>query len=580
MLWGFLATAFAWSGGTQKHFLNIRMPSQNGVDFRVDFHQQMSGIDAAAAAARHLNVHPAFVVLWKNQAGLSGSPNGAQTLSDRDALLRVDNSALRLGGAEHRVRAGDTLTLALRPLRGDHFHNAVAIYYKGRLLDVPTDRPVLAVGNNLREGEDVAQCGPDLPGGQAPTHAAPGAGQPPGFHPAAAPPEAGDQTYIGERPWEGNHVNTVYPHFGVHSGHDRWFGMGLIHVHPATSWQWYRGSEGLGATLGAFLEQVGIWAWETESNRYPQHTPTQKARAGVVVLDFPPGTKLAGEAAAAAAAAAASEQLESNYPDGATKKPGWSHCDYPTRRVIVQNDATHEWRLYYWPHVDSPAREAQTFTSRFDRLWLHHNQAMVVLAFEERAYAGPARRPSARSVAYLRGDAGAFKAQWKQLYPGDDAKAHSSIPHDVSAPQVLGFDGAHYPMPNLAGSAAGAGAGAKKPWAATPPKNEAAVLRAALAAQQKAAGREGAPAWGGAGGGSSSSSSSSSSSASASDESAAHAVPVSAALGMAGGVGLLASALTFLFTQSRRRPGAAPRAYTRVSADQQQEDDSGAYHSN
>ena len=76
------------------------------------------------------------------------------------------------------MRAGDTLTLALRPLRGDHFHNAVAIYYKGRLLDVPTDRPVLAVGNNLREGEDAAQCGPDLPGGQAPTHAAPGAGQP------------------------------------------------------------------------------------------------------------------------------------------------------------------------------------------------------------------------------------------------------------------------------------------------------------------------------------------------------------------------------------------------------------------
>ena len=50
MLWGFLATAFAWSGGTQKHFLNIRMPSQNGVDFRVDY--GLKGLTQEPVAAR------------------------------------------------------------------------------------------------------------------------------------------------------------------------------------------------------------------------------------------------------------------------------------------------------------------------------------------------------------------------------------------------------------------------------------------------------------------------------------------------------------------------------------------------
>lgn len=537
-----LALARGWGSD---EYLHVRMPSANGVDFRIPFSAGTTGIDAAAAAARHLNVHPAYVVLWKNQAALGGAPDGPQTHVDREPLARVDNSALRLRSAEHgQLRGGDTLTLALRPLRGDHLHNGIAIYYKGQLLDVPTDRPVLAVGNNLRDGEDVARCTPDLPGGQQPTHAAAGQGQPPLFRAAATPPEAGSETYIGERPWEGNHVNNVFPHFGVHSGHDQWFGMGLIHVHPATSWQWYRGSEGLGASLGAFLEQVGIWVWEAASSRYPQHTPAKKAEEGVVVMDFPPGTRLAG-----GGVLAPQPKLESNYPGPAARgKNKWSHCDYPTRRVIVQNDATHEWRLHYWPHVNSS--EVHTRTSRFDRLWLHHNQAMITLAFEEKSYSGPPRKPPPRTIAYLQGDADAFRARWAELYKGEaDAGAahHDSIPHDASSPEVLGFDGGHYPMPNLPGA---------PPWKAVPPKNEAAVRAAAMAAAQgdgaaargRLQGSGSATAWGGG------------------DGSAQSTVPLGAAFGMAAGFGLLASTLTF-FGMQRHRGRGPLSAYTTVSAD-------------
>lgn len=32
----------------------------------------------------------------------------------------------------------------------------------------------------------------------------------------------------------------------------------MIHSHPGTSWQWFQHTEGLGATLGAYLEQTGV----------------------------------------------------------------------------------------------------------------------------------------------------------------------------------------------------------------------------------------------------------------------------------------------------------------------------------
>ena len=131
--------------------LNVRMPEQQGVNFRIEFPDGLTGVQAAARVANRLNVHRAFVVLFKNNVVATGEAlsgvDGVQTLTDRDLSLRVDNSRLRL--EQHRVLPGDTLTAMLRPLRGDHLHNAMAIYYKGKLVQVPSDRPVLAVGFNV-----------------------------------------------------------------------------------------------------------------------------------------------------------------------------------------------------------------------------------------------------------------------------------------------------------------------------------------------------------------------------------------------------------------------------------------------
>ena len=46
----------------------------------------------------------------------------------------------------------------------------------------------------------------------------------------------------------------------MHAGQAYWFGDGMIHSHPGTSWQWFQHTAGLGATLGAYLEQTGVSA--------------------------------------------------------------------------------------------------------------------------------------------------------------------------------------------------------------------------------------------------------------------------------------------------------------------------------
>eukprot|EP00937_MAST-01D_sp_MAST-1D-sp2_P005642 g5642.t1 len=509
------------SGG----YLNIHMPQQYGGDLQIPYSDAHTGMQVAATVAKRLRVHQAYLVLYSTALVVEHGDGGAgidgvQTLADRDLGLRLDNSAQTL--AQHAVHAGSTLTALLRPLRGDHLHNAVAIYYKGHLMSVPSDRPVLAVGNNMQRGEDHNRCTPDEAGGQyeprkPATQAAPEAGTGDAVQSAS---------YIGERAWEGNHVNNVYPHFGVHSGHDQWFGMGLIHIHPATSWQWFRGSEGLGANLGAFLEQVGIWAWETGSHRYPFHAPVDKARPGNVVLDFPPGSKLARPAGDGAT-------LKSNYP-GAEGK--WSHCDYPTRRILVQNDDEYEWRLYYWPHVNATADKVQVLKARFDRVWLRHNLAMLVLAFERKDAPPNPILPANESVAYLRNDASFFrntrdgetskKIHFASMFDDlDEADRATKIPHDISGDSVLGFDGEVYPMPNAPGSR----------WKATPPPvMPESSDTAAVRAQAQAAG--------------------------ASDAAGAQGqISVNSAIGIAVAGALLASAGTYLATRTRRLGINTPR---------------------
>ena len=70
------------------------------------------------------------------------------------------------------------------------------------------------------------------------------------------------------------HITTTHPHFGMHAGQAYWFGDGLIHSHPGTSWQWFQHTEGLGATLGAFLEQTGVSAAPDTLDASVPTTPT------------------------------------------------------------------------------------------------------------------------------------------------------------------------------------------------------------------------------------------------------------------------------------------------------------------
>lgn len=68
-------------------------------------------------------------------------------------------------------------------------------------------RPVLAVASNISKQDDKSGdiCSP----GYSPDQ----------IHNGTGP------SYVGPKVWEGNHIDTVFPHFGVHIGHPKWFGF-------------------------------------------------------------------------------------------------------------------------------------------------------------------------------------------------------------------------------------------------------------------------------------------------------------------------------------------------------------------
>jgi hypothetical protein len=222
----------------------------------------------------------------------------------------------------------------------------------------------------------------------------------------------------------------VSPHFGVHIGHPDWFGFSLMHIHPATAWQWFEESEGLGANLDTLLEQVGIWVWEKDSRRYPFHTPLDKVKPGEVIVDFPAGLRtLAGT------------KLESNFNNA-----NWSYCDYPTNRVLVVNDKDYVWRLYYWPFSRDPMNFS-ALEEGFGRVWLHENMGMITLSYEKRNHligeAPPPPMPMRSTIEYLWSNNAYFKVK-------DSAgNLPEMVPYDQSSVKMLGFDGTHYPMPNM-----------------------------------------------------------------------------------------------------------------------------------
>jgi len=220
------------SGGRLHIHLGDRFPA----DFSIPYSGSLTGRQLAEQVAGQVGVKAQYLVLFRSSARLvkRHGAGAAMTHMDRAPENRLDmgpnaDKALR----EQGVMAGDTVSVLLRPVRGDHIHYAFSIYYKGDPVDMTTinDRPVLAVDSNIskqdRESGDV--CSPSA--------------RLPHLTTTAATRNNGTPGYVGSKIWEGNHIDTVFPRFGVHIGHPGWFGFSLMHIHPATSWQWFEQSE-------------------------------------------------------------------------------------------------------------------------------------------------------------------------------------------------------------------------------------------------------------------------------------------------------------------------------------------------
>jgi len=416
---GRAGTGDSESGGHLYIHLGGRFPA----DFSMPYSGSLTGRQLAAKVAQRAGVKVQYLVLFRSSVRLVKGHGASTALThmDRAPEYRIDagpnaDKTLR----DQRVMAGDTLKLLLRPLRGDHIHHAFSIYYKGNPVDMTMikDRPVLAVDSNISEQD--RQSGDVC----SPSHG-------PLQQTGAAVAQRNDKpSYVGPKIWEGNHIDTVSPHFGVHIGHPDWFGFSLMHIHPATAWQWFEESEGLGANLDTLLEQVGIWVWEKDSRRYPFHTPLDKVKPGEVIVDFPAGLRtLAGT------------KLESNFNNA-----NWSYCDYPTNRVLVVNDKDYVWRLYYWPFSRDPMNFS-ALEEGFGRVWLHENMGMITLSYEKRNHligeAPPPPMPMRSTIEYLWSNNAYFKVK-------DSAgNLPEMVPYDQSSVKMLGFDGTHYPMPNM-----------------------------------------------------------------------------------------------------------------------------------
>ncbi|MBV7339453.1 hypothetical protein KFU94_66820 [Chloroflexi bacterium TSY] len=404
--------------------LFIHLSGRFPADFTVPYDGSQTGGELAQVVAEKVGVKHEYLSLYRSSASLV-SVNGdgaALTHMDRDPAYHVNSKANGSRTlADQGIAANDDLKILLRPLHGDHIHYAISIFYKGKALDMTMihDRPLLAVGNNMTEEEMDSEdrCSPGIPGYQ---------------QAVAVVPDDEQPYYVGPRVWEGNHIDNVYPHFGIHMGHSNWFGMGLMHIHPATGWQWFEETEGLGANLDALFDQVGIWIWEDNSRRYPFHTPLHKTVPGEVVMDFPAGLETLD-----------GTKLVSNYPldtDGQ-----WSHCEYPTNRILISNDDEYMWRLYYWPF----SRALETYSvleENIGRVWLHENMGMMSLSYEERnSSTDEPPRPLRYAVEYMWSNNGFFHLH------DSDGKIHDDgrVPHDQSGVSMLGFDGGRYPMPNM-----------------------------------------------------------------------------------------------------------------------------------
>jgi hypothetical protein len=148
-------------------------------------------------------------------------------------------------------------------------------------------------------------------------------------------------------------------------------------------------SEGVGASLGAYLNAVGVWVWERGSQRYPNHEPLPwgvKDR-GAVCVD------VAGEVRLDSG-----DVVRSNVPP-------WTPDAYPNHTVLC-SDAEWVWQTYVWRHVTAWAAGQAPFLTRaaaLDSVWLPWDGGVVVVALQLRNATDGWRHvaPHNRSLALL-----------------------------------------------------------------------------------------------------------------------------------------------------------------------------------
>lgn len=370
--------------------------------------------------AERVGFDPDYIVLYHRWDDSMNFKEGSRTTdSNFKASNRIGCSSMCDNQAEmnsvklrdYNIRMNSDITCLIRPMRGDHIHQAIAIYVHGELVDTLWDQDFLRTPN-ANEGNTYPVTFSDL--------------------------SVGMYDY---------HITQSHPHFGIHAGQAYWFGDGLIHVHPGTSWGWFRHTTGTGAVLDMFMEQVGAAIYGGESIWYPMghmHVPG-KGNEMFSSMTFP--DKTGGNTTMVGGEYDCAAMLQNGIKGqniGPNRHPlrdfeNVQHTPYEMtpENIIIQSNATHVWRLYYWRYFNQ-TEPAEVLTRKMGSLWLGNNLAMITLSFEPiDADTTRPRKPPQCMIDMMTNLVG--------------RETGTPVPHQQSDYYILGFDGFPYPMPNAQG---------------------------------------------------------------------------------------------------------------------------------
>lgn len=394
------------------------------IDTGKDTLTQLVPIDTETATAgdllqkvsEMLNMHSDYLVLYKKTALLLNNnlitgrnPDdriGCSSMCDNYEELNAE-TLHSLG-----VTDGTSVLCLIRPLRGDHIHSAFAVYVHGELVDSLWDDQWLGTPQ-ANEGETYPVTFADL--------------------------SMGMYNY---------HITNLQPHFGVHAGQASWFGDGLIHVHPGTSWQWFHKTEGTGATLDAYLDQVGAGYYDTISMRYPYGSwnvvnSNENRLAGRSTITFP--DKTGGKPTMVGGEYDCQTILDSGVKGqniGSGRHPlrdfeNQAHTviEMTPETIIINSNETHIWRTYHWQYWNQTSAP-EMYEHGAGNLWLGQNMGMVVMSFEsvDAADTASPQKPPQCMIDMLSNEFGRLTG--------------TGLPHQQSNYYIKGFDGFPYPMPN------------------------------------------------------------------------------------------------------------------------------------